>query len=310
MDPTKSTLLFTENLSLAKPHFSSILAQYFNTAVYQPDIKYNPKSTILCVDVIRRPEIYTTFRDQGFPIVIDSLWERKSKYQLAYPYDNAGAFIMHNVNWFWYNESLHLKDSKLNEYQPARTYKYSGLMPMRRQRPDRDRLLKEIAPCLNNFIWSYVDRDRRLPNDPDLPEWESQRYFNPDWYDNTCFSLVAETQVEPEIEQPIFITEKTFKPVAFKHPFMVFGNQGTLAHLHSLGFETYENLFDESYDNQPTTERLGIITTNVREFIKEPYDQLTQNKIKHNHDRFFNMTLVKQQVIDEIIFPIIEYANL
>jgi hypothetical protein len=297
-------------MSLGGKWFSSILNQYFNIDYYRPGVKYDNKSTILCVDVVHRPEIYTEFRDQGFPIIIDSLWETKSQYQTTYPDDSAGSFILHNVDWFWYNESLWYKQSNLDAYCPARTYEYTALMPMRLFRLNRDMLHKQMTPYLKDFIWSYVDQGKQLPNDRDLNDWSNQRYFNPEWYDNTCFSLVSETQVDPDPEQPVFITEKTFKPMAFKHPFIIFGNQGTLAHLHSLGFETYENLFDESYDTQSiVAERLQIITSNVDKFNKQPYDKLTLDKIEHNHARFFDTELVKQKVVDEIILPILEYAK-
>ena len=306
---TKPTLLFTNSSSLGSTWFSTIFNQYFNIKYYQPDVKYDVKSTVLVVDALHRSDIYTEFWEQGFPIVIDNLWERKNQYLVAYPYDNTGSFILHNVNWFWYNESLWYKKININNYQPVRTYKYSGFMPMRLRRPNRDMLYEQIAPYLDDFIWSYVAQGQQLPNDHDLSDWTTQRYFNPEWYDNTCFSLVSETHVDPVPGQSIFITEKTFKPMAFKHPFMIFGNQGTLAHLHSLGFETYENQFDESYDNQPPVDRLQTLITNVQQFIKKPYDQLTLDKIEHNHARFFDPVLVEKRIVDEIILPIIEYAQ-
>ena len=45
-----------------------------------------------------------------------------------------------------------------------------------------------------------------------------------------------------------FITEKTFRPIAHGHPFIVMGNNNILKTLHNLGFETFGSLWDESYD--------------------------------------------------------------
>ena len=46
-----------------------------------------------------------------------------------------------------------------------------------------------------------------------------------------------------------FLTEKTFKPIRAGHPFIVVGNDSLLHLLHLLGFETYSQCWDESYDN-------------------------------------------------------------
>jgi len=257
---------------------------------------------------LHQNKLYSNFKDRGFRIVIDNLWELKNYHHRTYP-DAVNALVLHNVNWFWYNESIWYLYQQLNTYQPNRSYQYKALMPMRLHRPHRTMLYNYMMPYLDDFVWSYVAEGHQLPNDQDLSDWENQRYFNPSWYDSTCFSLVAETQVEPTPDQPVFITEKTFKPIAFKHPFMILGNNGTLAHLHSLGFETYENLFDESYDNQNLEEKLKTITANVQVFVKQPYDQLTLDKIQHNHNRFFDSELVEQRLVNEIILPIVEYAD-
>jgi hypothetical protein len=56
-------------------------------------------------------------------------------------------------------------------------------------------------------------------------------------------SLVAETL--PEIP---FFSEKTFKPLAIGHPFISFGGKGQLHHLRSMGFLTFNDWWDETYD--------------------------------------------------------------
>ena len=67
---------------------SGVLSDFFNIDYYQSGVKYDVASTILCVDVFHRPEIFSEFRDRGFPIVIDNLWERKHQYQISDPDDD------------------------------------------------------------------------------------------------------------------------------------------------------------------------------------------------------------------------------
>ena len=133
-----------------------------------------------------------------------------------------------------------------------------------------------------------------------------QRYFNPNWYNKTCFSLVVESLVHGTD----FITEKTFKPIAFKHPFMVFGQIDTLSNLHKLGFETFNNLFDESYDKiSDVNKKIDKLIENIDNYSNRPFDSYTLSKLNHNYNLFYNTELVLSKFKEEIIHPIIEYAE-
>ena len=48
----------------------------------------------------------------------------------------------------------------------------------------------------------------------------------------------------------MFLNEKTFKPIACMQPFIINGMPGSLKHLHELGFKTFSDWWDESYDNE------------------------------------------------------------
>jgi len=46
----------------------------------------------------------------------------------------------------------------------------------------------------------------------------------------------------------LHLTEKAFKPIVMKQPFMLLGAVGNLAYLKSYGFKTFDGIIDESYD--------------------------------------------------------------
>jgi hypothetical protein len=157
------------------------------------------------------------------------------------------------------------------------------------------------------MIWSFNAHGRSLPDDLPRDHRDYQRYFNPAWYDSTHFSIVVETEVDAP---KIFVTEKTFKPMAFQHPFVVMGQAGHLNYLHTQGFETYSNLFDQSYDAIADWHtRLAAVVATIKNFTMQPYDTLTQQKIAHNHARFYNLDLVKSRLVTELITPIYDYAE-
>ena len=64
-------------------------------------------------------------------------------------------------------------------------------------------------------------------------------------YINTVFSLVTETFF---FRDEVHLTEKIYKPISFKHPFVLVSTPGSLAWLKSQGFKTFHDYWDESYD--------------------------------------------------------------
>lgn len=66
------------------------------------------------------------------------------------------------------------------------------------------------------------------------------------YYHNSLLSVVTETNFE---NNEIFLTEKIFKPILHRHPFIVVGAYKTLDHLKELGYKTYSDFIDESYDD-------------------------------------------------------------
>ena len=78
------------------------------------------------------------------------------------------------------------------------------------------------------------------------------------YFDNSYFSLVQETFFDNTLDwstddiafyECILISEKTYRPIYFKHPFILLGVKGSLAGLREYGFKTFSPYFDESYDN-------------------------------------------------------------
>ena len=65
------------------------------------------------------------------------------------------------------------------------------------------------------------------------------------FYENSLVSIVTETNWDLEL---LSSTEKSFKPFAEKHPFIIVGVCGALKSMHELGFKTFDEFWDESYD--------------------------------------------------------------
>ena len=64
-------------------------------------------------------------------------------------------------------------------------------------------------------------------------------------YNKTWYSLVCETRGTGD---NLFFTEKLAKPLISGRIFVLFGQYKQLHHLKQLGFKTFDNIIDESYD--------------------------------------------------------------
>jgi hypothetical protein len=332
-------------------HVEWIFTDYFNFQLYNPTESYNKNN---CIFVISRPDhwndsIIKQYLAQGFRLILANLWEARpyfladkfTDYQdnilvllgCQNPYNYGWRNIVGVPRWFWYNESLmYTCDSRClyDRYVPNRINSHLFLMPIKRSKKFRDQIRERLTPFLDCAIYSYVQSWEDSKNLPrytasSIEKIAPDRVFEPQWYNDTFFSVVVETAVDRQLDVEkeiigmrteafpcdVFVTEKTFKPIAFQHPFLICGMPGTLKFLQDNGFETYDNLFDESYDHMPFFEnRLDTIYNNIENFSEEKYyDLLTEQKIKHNYDRFYNRSAVLEGVNTDLIQPLMEWIN-
>lgn len=113
---------------------------------------------------------------------------------------------------------------------------------------------------------------------------------------DSLISLVTETNYFNN--EPRFLTEKTFKPIAFKQPFILVTVPKTLEFLKSLGYKTFHGIIDESYDNELDDEkRLEMIMSELKRLSQLTVNELNDFKINclnivnHNFELFKNKKL-------------------
>ena len=273
--------------------------QYFDIELYDQTKTYDKNELFVFWWINANDSIVNELYNQGHKIIVDNLWEvHHPKFDKFYQ--------LNNPNWWWWNESLWWHALGYDQYVPDRTYKKIALMPVRRVSNTRDQIIKTLQPWLDQMLWSY--RDQSLPDDNYEDSADvNQRFMNPQWYNDTCISLVVETA---QYNPGWIVTEKSYKPCAFYHPMLIIGQPGSLEFLRSQGFESFDNLFDESYDREMDFEkRLHMIVKNLSQVSTVPYSDLTWNKLKHNHDHFFNRQLCEQKITQEIIQPLLDYAE-
>lgn len=91
----------------------------------------------------------------------------------------------------------------------------------------------------------------------------------------------------------LHLTEKTFKPIVMKQPFLLVAPRGSLAYLKSYGFRTFDSVWDESYDHLGDSARIGAVANICQDLSTMTSQQLsdmakkTAEIVQHNHDWFY-----------------------
>ena len=93
-------------------------------------------------------------------------------------------------------------------------------------------------------------------------------------YLTTWFSVVTETEMGDRINR---LTEKSLKPLLNFHPMLVLGNPFTLELVRRYGFETFGEMFDESYDEEPDPRRrFELVFAQLQRFCRQDRERLPQ----------------------------------
>jgi len=91
------------------------------------------------------------------------------------------------------------------------------------------------------------------------------------------------------------LTEKIFKPICLRMPFVLASTQGSLSYLRNYGFKTFGELWDESYDDEVDDhvrlERIGKLLSDLdRLSVPEKQDLFARamSICEHNYQHFYS----------------------
>lgn len=129
------------------------------------------------------------------------------------------------------------------------------------------------------------------------------------YHTNSYFSVVTETifygdgnnfihrLMKYPCEKAFFFTEKTFRPIAFKHPFILLSIAHSLKELHKLGFKTFHPFIDESYDSIEDDDlRMDCIVNEIDRLCKFTDDQWLQFQYKLKPIIEFNFNIMRNRL--------------
>lgn len=108
-------------------------------------------------------------------------------------------------------------------------------------------------------------------------------------YNQTAYSVVCETNYSDNF---VFNTEKIVKPILARRLFIAFAGKHYLRNLQRLGFRTFNNIIDESYDDEPDYKLRGKMICHQISYLLQQDQQKILNAIRpivdHNYDIMMN----------------------
>lgn len=178
-----------------------------------------------------------------------------------------------------------------------------------------NRYFKPSSENILDIVKKYTDENidevtnkaiEFLDNSPYIIDYNSneigknlnQRVLIKNHFLSSYFSFVTETTFDNSLSDVLFITEKIYQPIIQYHPFLIAGGPGILEYMRSCGYETFPELFDESYDKQrDLKQRTRIILKNIENLCNMDKKKLHdiyfsnhfQQKLKHNKNNFFEL---------------------
>jgi len=115
--------------------------------------------------------------------------------------------------------------------------------------------------------------------------------------------VVTETEY---FKDKLHLTEKTFKPIVAGQPFLLLAGVGNLAYLRRYGFKTFEDYWDEGYDNiTDPGERVAAVVAILERLAGMTHSEQVamrrdmQPIIDHNFEHLF--TTLRPIVVDEFL---------
>lgn len=268
--------------------------------VFVKKLKINPKQLLLIVSSFDFKNYLISYTDNFCKMELYSSFERllqkKVKHTSFNPLKNNNPkkkFICFNRTFRSHRMCLLKILSKKNLIQLA-YYSFPIKSDIKKELDNIDLIFPKLKDQLDNSE-NIVNI---LPLTIDTQEilevnhaWDSQSHLQ-SFYEESYFSVVTETNFNNDT--PRFFTEKIFKPILHKHPFIVLGNPYLLEHLRNLGYKTFNGIIDETYDTVlDESDRLLFVANEIERLCNFTQEELFEFQTKCLEIVEYNYNLFK-----------------
>lgn len=182
------------------------------------------------------------------------------------PVNDQNLFLLYNRRWDKHRQILVsevIKEGMLSRGLVSYTKQNNAVDAKSYGRED----LIEVGEYLDKTVPLLLD-------EPDLANVNPVNEIHINHHEQTFVSIVAETLYK---DGTWFYSEKTWKPILAGQPFFLLSTVGALGELKRHGYKTFDQWWDESYDNESNLDnRIKMIVTELSKLSKLDVKQLIQ----------------------------------
>jgi hypothetical protein len=305
----------------------------------------SPYTTVLLLHSFENLKIdhYSRFAIEAFRHVLETL---NLKYYFLIDGTQEHSFINDRniipLSWGMFYSYYQLQYSKhpvVENYNPS---SYKGLFLMgKAEKLHRIGVLKAFYESnkLDTIEWSFANPDhvvkqlhaeffseysddqyqdflrtcvRRLDYDPEyiLPD-SCFAYmgfpFNHELYQTTGFSIISETWINDQ--NASIITEKTFRAITNKHPFVLLGSRAATEKLERMGLRTYNKYLKipEYHELDEPQDKINAVLENavhLKACLESPDWDLRNSMVEDTEYNFHRFCELAQNEINHILFTL------
>ena len=144
-----------------------------------------------------------------------------------------------------------------------------------KQMPDSDICTPSKKYWQKNRLEIYSQMPYTLPGEAEelganIGEMQFSNSFI-DAHNDSYFCCLIETNQHNPMPGAFLPTEKVGKTMLLRKPFLVYATQDYLKNLRSLGFKTFSDFWDESYDSEPDPWKRAWMINNIMADIRHSY---------------------------------------
>lgn len=321
------------NLNIKPPYFLVVINYGNKQTAHNVDLfsYVDP----YCIELLQKSQAKFIFDSAGEgsngiePNFIQLLEQSATKHNIPHQnifyltLDTAEAKTCSSINVFYFNLTIHIldKDEPFNNQTPTQFFSCLNRKP----RYWRSRLQYELlqssfsekilyshpkVSSINDFIFRPYNKNEEADADMILfYKSRQEKFYNDinqpglrlvDVYSQVAFD-VAMLSIQDRQEE--IIDEKVFKPMLMKKPVILWGvTDINIRGLEWLGFKTYEDWFDLSFDSETdTTTRLLLIKKEIlrvcthlstlNETELNSWCNKNQQVLEHNYNLVRNFTI-------------------
>ena len=152
----------------------------------------------------------------------------------------------------------------------------------------------QIADKMPMVLNRTPDRDNPVEVDSD-----DIRYFTQSYFSVVTETIFYRATPRDSYYDGVFFSEKIYKPLSYKHPFILVGVPGSLQRLREIGYKTFDGIFDETYDYvQDDDTRLKLIIQEITRLCNQSDHQwlVMQEKLQPIIEHNFNWLMQDKDI--------------